>query len=263
MHKLTQAQEKEIRSLLTRHGRKKSDKLMIEGMRSISALLDRGLRPERVVVSPDDLSEPGRAFVDALSRKGVPLTECSRKSMAEFSETVHSQGVIAVINRSALQADESAWRRVKLAVYLDAVADPGNVGTIIRTCAAFGVSLIILSPGSADIANPKVLRSSAGTIFALPIAVDIGAETLASYMKSNNIELVGTAADATMNIGAYSPKSKTCIALGAEATGLSEAILSLCAVKVKIPGADNVESLNVASAAAIAIYQLSQRMKLL
>ena len=263
MFKLTQAQEKEIRSLLSRHGRKKSDKLVVEGKRAISALLDRGIQPERIVVAPDELSEPGREFVAMLESKRLLLNQCSSKMMAEFSETVHSQGIIAVIGRNALQADESAWRRVKLAVYLDGVSDPGNVGAIIRTCAAFRVSLIILSPGSADIANPKVIRSSAGTIFAQPIVVDVPAETLGGYLKSNNIELVGTSADAAMGIDEFTPKSKTCIALGAEATGLSEAVLALCTMTLKIPGANNVESLNVASAAAITIYQLSERMKLL
>ncbi len=142
-------------------------------------------------------------------------------------------------------------------------ADPGNVGTIIRTCAAFGVSLVALSPGCADIGNPKVLRATAGAIFALPVATDISAETLAAYLRSNEVELVGADGEGSVEIGDVGPKSKLCIALGAEAVGLSREVQSICSSIVKIPIADGVESLNVASAAAIAIYQLTQTMKLL
>lgn len=263
MNNLSQALEKEIRALTTRHGRKKSDKVLIEGVRSISALLENGITPECIVVSPGDLSEPGREFYSVLAGKRLPVIECDRKRFAQMSDTVHSQGMIALVHRGALQAPEAAWRRIRLAVYLDAVSDPGNVGTIIRTCAAFGVSLIALSPGCADIANPKVLRSTAGAIFAMPIATEISSETLELYLKSNQVELIGADGEGSVEIGNYSPKSKLCIALGAEAAGLSREIRVKCRSIVKIPIADGVESLNVASAAAIAVYQLTEKMKLL
>lgn len=263
MRSLPQTLEKEIRALTTRHGRKKSDNILIEGVRSISVLIARGIAPEQIVVSSADLSEPGREFVTQLAANKIPLLECDRKRFAQLSETVHSQGLIAVVRRSSFLASSDAWRRIRLAVYLDSVADPGNVGTIIRTCAAFGVSLIALSPGCADIGNPKVLRSTAGTIFAIPVAVDISAETLDSYLRSNQVELIGAAGDAPVDVGAFSPKSKLCIALGAEAVGLSPEILNLCQSKVRVPIEAAVESLNVASAASIAIYEMSRKMKLL
>ncbi len=263
MNKLSQAMEKEIRSLTTRHGRKKSDKVLIEGIRAISALLENGIAPECIVVSTGDLSEPGKEFFSILNGRRQQLIECDRKRFAQMSDTVHSQGMIALVHRSALQAPETAWRRIRLAVYLDAVSDPGNVGTIIRTCAAFGVSLVALSPGCADIANPKVLRSTAGAIFTMPISSDISAETLALYLKSNQIELIGADGAGSVEIGSFMPKSKLCMALGAEASGLSREIRDICSSIVRIPIAGGVESLNVASAAAISIYQLTEKMKLL
>lgn len=263
MYQLSQALEKEIRSMTSRHGRKKSDKVLIEGVRSISAMIERDVTPECIVVSPRDLSEPGNQFLKTLASKRISLFECDAKRFTHLSDTEHSQGIIALVNRDSLQAPEAAWRRIRLAVYLDKVADPGNVGTIIRTSAALGVSLIALSPGCADIANPKVLRSTAGAVFAMPIATEISAETLAVYLKSNQVELIGADGDGSVEIDSFEPKSKLCIALGAEAEGLSWEIQSICNPVVKIPIAREVESLNVASAAAILIYQMSQKMKLL
>lgn len=249
--------------MTSRHGRKKSDKVLIEGVRSISAMIAREIVPECIVVSPQDLSEPGSQFLQKLTAMHLTIFECDHKRFAHLSDTVHSQGIIALVNRDSMQAPEAAWRRIRLAVYLDKVADPGNVGTIIRTSAAMGVSLIALSPGCADIANPKVLRSTAGAAFALPIATDISAETLAVYLKSNQVELIGADGAGSVEIGSFEPKSKLCIALGAEAEGLSPEVQSICNPIVKIPISKEVESLNVASAAAILIYQMSLKMKLL
>lgn len=263
MHQLPQSLEKEIRAMTSRHGRKKSDKVLIEGIRSISAMLDKDVVPECIVVSPGDLSEPGKLFLDRLNSLRLPLMDCDKKRFAHLSDTVHSQGMVALVKRDSLQAPEAAWRRIRLAVYLDGVADPGNVGTIIRTCAALGVNLVAMSPGCADIANPKVLRSTAGAVFAMPVATDISAETLALYLKSNQVELIGADGEGVIGIADFEIKSKLCIALGAEAVGLSKEVQGICSSFVKIPIVHGVESLNVASAAAILIYQLGQKMKLL
>ena len=263
MQKLSLAQEKQIRSLKSRHGRKKSSHFLIEGMRVISALLNQGISPDLIVVSPRELTDPGRRFAESLSAKELSIAECDSLRFRELSDTATSQGLIALVNRQAMQAPDSAWGHARLAVYLDGVADPGNLGTIIRTCAALKVGLIALSPASADIGNPKVLRSTAGAIFAQPIAVDISAETLRQQLISNDMEMVGTAANSAVVIEEIAPKSKLCIALGSEATGLSPEILELCSSTVRIPSSDLVESLNVASAAAIAIYLVARRMNLL
>ncbi len=263
MQNLTQAQEKQIRALASRHGRKKSELMLIEGARSLSALLERNIPFDSIVVSEKDLTEPGRILVDSLIQARIPIFQCDHARFRELSETVHSQGILALVRRDALGAPESAWKSARLIVYLDGVSDPGNVGTIIRTCAAFRVELIALSTGSADLANPKVLRAAAGAVFAQSIAVHITPETLSHHLESNDIELIGTDGNGKLSIEDFRPKAKACIALGTEATGLSTELAALCAAKIRIPFSDAVESLNVAAAAAIVLYQTARRMKLL
>lgn len=263
MDRLSQALEKQLRAVGSGHGRKKTAKTMIEGVRMIDAMLKRQITPDFLVYSPEMLTEQGRTLIDSLTVQGIKVYETGERKIREFSETEHSQGMIAIVDSDSLMASPKSLSKARLAVYLDRVSDPGNVGNLIRTCAAFGVDLIALSPGSAQITNPKILRAAAGAVFAQPIVQDLSKETLIEECRSNEIELLGTSGAGDQDIETYQPKSKVCLVLGSEAFGMGSGLARQCDAIVSIKSTNLVESLNVATAGAIVIYHLAIKMKLL
>ncbi len=144
-------------------------------------------------------------------------------------------------------------------VILDNIQDPGNLGTIIRSSLAFGVSTIILSPNCVDLYNPKVLRGTQGMIFHIPIITMDTIESI-NYMKSNNIPVYGTSVEdgVVCFTLSSSDKNKYALIMGNEGNGLSNDILDLCDKKLYIPMNDKVESLNVGVACSILLYELER-----
>ncbi len=242
------------------HSRKKNAKMFIEGARTIATMLQSGITPDYLVVCPALLTKPGQHFVESLP-KSAEVFACGAAKFKEFSETEHSQGILAIADRSALPDGEAFWSKARLVVYLDRLADPGNLGTILRTAAAFNVDIVALSPGSADITNPKVLRSSAGAVFLQPTICGLSPETLIAKLKSNNIALYGTNANAAQTLDRLNLAQRVCIAVGSESIGLSPIIREACEELYAVRISNRVESLNAAVAAAISISRLAERLK--
>ena len=261
---LPRAKEKELRALQSPHGRKKSDLLLVEGVRAIGTMLDCGKQADYFVCAPGHFSRTGKDFLARLESLGTPLYECDSKQFAALAETEHSQGFLAVTSRAELlAAGTQGLENARLIVYLDGISDPGNLGTIIRTAAAFGVDLLALSPDSADYGNPKVVRASAGTIFALPLLPVDDPDTFFAHIESKRMELIAADSAAETSLEDLQIRESACIVLGAEATGLSRQVLAHNPRLFRIPLARQVESLNVAAAAAIAINRVAERMKLI
>ena len=185
------------------------------------------------------------------------LEEISTATMEKLSDTQTPQGILLVVRQKFSTLEEVAAK--KIIVALDGVQDPGNVGTILRTAAAFDCGLILLE-GSAEIFNPKVVRSSMGAIFYLPFAV-IGREEFLRAMSSR--ELLAAAIDNSAEIYYRHDfrKSSVAIVFGSEANGVSKEILD-AAQKIFIPMNGHAESLNVATSAAIIISEAVRQTKL-
>ncbi len=261
---LPRSREKELRALTGRQGRKKADIILVEGVRAIGTLLEYGYQPLYLVISDQNLTEAGRQFKARLSARQFPIYESEAKQFAELADTEHSQGVLAVIGREQLaRGAEQALTTAKLIVYLDGINDPGNLGTIIRTAAAFGIGLLAQSPGSVDFSNPKVVRASAGTIFALPLLQVADPDTFFSQLESKNVKIVAADSNAATTLEDLQLTERVCIVLGAEAVGLSNTVRARSQELFRIRTATSVESLNVAAAAAIVLSRISERMQLI
>ncbi len=261
---LSQARQKEIKAVLTRHGRRKSNRIVVEGIRAIETMLAAGVSPDYVVVSREHLTHAGERFFSSLDFGAAPVYDCPAKDFDEISDTVRSQGILAVVQWHGW-ADrlEKIVGAARFILYLDGVSDPGNVGTIIRTAAAFNVDLVALSPDAAEIGNPKVVRASAGLIFSLPIEKVADSEAFFSLLQSNSIEALGAVADAPTDIEDIESFSKVCLAIGSEARGLSDEVRSRCRKLVAVRTSARVESLNAAAAAAIAINTVARKLRVL
>ena len=139
---------------------------------------------------------------------------------------------------------------------LDGIQDPGNLGTMIRSSLAFGVTTIILSPDCVDLYNPKVVRGTQGMLFHIPI-LEMNTMDAIIYMKHHDISVYGTSVEGGVEASSLSPldKENYCLIMGNEGKGLSEEILSSCDKKLYIPMNEEVESLNVGVACSILLYE--------
>jgi TrmH family RNA methyltransferase len=148
-------------------------------------------------------------------------------------------------------------------LFLDGISDPGNLGTIVRTAAAFRVGALILSADSVDIANPKAIRASAGQIFKIAAKTESDTEAFFGWLKSKDVETYGGDAAAGLDLEDLNPQGRICLILGSESGGMSERTRALCDRVFAIRTDPEVESLNLAAAAAISINRLARNLGLI
>ncbi len=243
------------RDLKRRKGRERQGLFVAEGIRTVEELLDSVLPLRGVLFSPavGDTSRGGQLLTTAASR-GIALLEVDDATFASAADTDSPQGILAIAQMPAHRLDDVPAGEPLRLVILDGVQDPGNVGTILRTAAAFGARAVVALPGTVDLWNAKVVRSAMGASFRLP-TVTSTIVTLTSFLHERGIAL--WAADAHGSpLESLRPPEALALALGNEGAGLSPALLEHADSLVAIPIATNVESLNVAVATGILLHSL-------
>jgi RNA methyltransferase, TrmH family len=219
---------------------------LVEGVRAVGEALAAGVVEEVFVAS--HLAPPA----------GVQVTRVADHVLAAIADATSPQGIVAVARtpRASL-ADALAG---DLVVVLDQVADPGNVGTIVRTADAAGADGVVVTAGSADPFGPKAARSAVGSLYHLPVATDVDLATLVAACREGGTRTLGLDAagdgsvfDLPADVGPIA------LVLGSEAHGLSDAA-SLDGT-LAIPIHPRAESLNVAAAAAVACFAVSQTLR--
>ncbi len=241
------------RDLGRRKAREKHSLFVAEGVRSVEELLRSGLAVRGALVAPQLATAPrGQVLRASLEAAGVEVAEVSEKDFRSAAQTESPQGVIAIGEIPKRTLDKlDLGARCRLLV-LDGVQDPGNVGTILRTAEALGVTATIALPGTVDLWNPKVIRSSMGAQFVHPAFHATGPELFA-FLGLARVEL--WCADAGGDpINSETPPARLAIALGNEGAGLSPDVRAAARKTVSLPIASTVESLNVAVAAGIILY---------
>ena len=203
----------------------------------------------------------GQLF-DFFNMNKIPFLEVSTEVYEKITETEEPQGIMLIVEKFEYALDDifPKDKNDHFIAILDNIQDPGNTGTIIRTADAAGCSAVVLLQGTADIFNPKTIRSSMGSLFHLPIIQGVETEKLIELLKQKNVCLYSTALtyedeNIYNNIKYQKPLA---IALGNEANGLSENILKNCTKNIHIPIYGKAESLNVAIAAGIILYEIAK-----
>lgn len=237
---------KNTKKLLTRSGRKESGKFIIEGRRLVYDALENGAAVDYI------LFEQGTEQFDS---NGVPVYELSHKAYSALKSTVNSQGVMAVVNIPDEGELTLAETDKCLYIYLDGVSDPGNMGTIIRTADACGVNGVILSENCVDVYNPKVVRSTMASIFNVPIYFDDSKRTVLKKMNECKINIISGSLQGDNSIYDVDFKSRCAIVVGNEANGITDEVIDLSTMLVKIPIIGKAESLNAAVACAVMAYE--------
>lgn len=191
----------------------------------------------------------------------VPRVEAvSEEVMATIATTSHPDGVVAIAPRFQNIAPEP-FQLTRLGLAVETLQDPGNLGTIIRTAAAAGVDRLWLSQDSVDLDHPKVLRASAGQWFRLPMTVSSNLVDDVQTLQQAGVQVIATLPQATTTYWEADLTRPTLVLAGNEGAGLSPALAHLADVHLSIPVVPSVESLNVAIAIALILYEANRQQK--
>jgi RNA methyltransferase, TrmH family len=174
--------------------------------------------------------------------------------LAALTETVTPQGVVAVVAAPATTLDDVLRRRPRHVVLLVEAADPGNVGTVIRTADAAGADAVVLTSGSVDPYGGKCVRASAGSLFHLPVVSGIAVDKAVTDLRAAGLQVLATTTDGTDLDDIADLHRPTAWLFGNEAHGLSATTTALADRTVRVPIHGRAESLNLAAAAAVCLY---------
>ncbi|MGG6310232.1 TrmH family RNA methyltransferase [Paenibacillus macerans] len=244
---------KEWAGLLEKKNRDKQGKYLIEGLHLVQEALQARADVECVCYDigggiPPELQAAASAGLD------VDWIGVSAAVIAKCSDTKSPQPVFAVVRKDRGTVAPLLAKVRSLVVVLDGVQDPGNVGTIIRSADAVGADGVIVGAGCADIYGPKVLRATMGSVFHLPVVHGKLAEVL-PQAKQRGIRLAGTSLQAAENCFAYDFTQPVWLLFGSEGSGLSPEVRALMDDGLLIPMRGKAESLNVAMAASVLLYE--------
>ena len=242
-----------MRALHSRRGRIKAGSFLVEGPQAVDAALQSGALVTEVFVLESDVS-----WSHAAESCGARVTRVAPEVMDAMAQTEQPQGVLAVCPLLASPSLESIMNRPGPILVLESLADPGNVGTAIRTADAVGAAGVIVTSESADIHNGKVVRATAGSLFHLPIATGATLEEIATAAHAASRSMAVATGDGAVDLYAAVDSGavgdSTVWLVGSEAHGVSVLARSCADLTVTIPMAGAAESLNAAVAAAIVLY---------
>lgn len=241
--------------------RSSKDLFIVEGMHLVEEALKVG-SIDRVIFCPALMRDAeGRMLLNDLVRADVPLDETSVTLLKGLSSVESPQGIIASVKARDTDMSSLFDSTLPLIVVACGIQDPGNLGTLIRTADAAGCSGVIVTNGTVDPFNEKVVRSTAGSIFHLNIVKYDDIIELVHSLKRRGIAVIATDAKSEKKYFDIDLKRPTAVIVGNEGQGLSEDIEKLCSESVSIPIIGKAESLNAAIAAALVLYEaVRQRM---
>ncbi|HEY7875279.1 MAG TPA: RNA methyltransferase [Actinomycetota bacterium] len=248
---------KRIRSLRRRRDRAREGAFFVEGIQPVWHALDHGAMVEKLIVAPDVLtSEPARTRVDDARSAGVDVATVSPEVFAALSERDGPSGLGAVIeirSRALSDLDVSADGIV---IALEAVGNPGNLGTILRSADGAGATAVVVVGDAADPYDPGAVKASMGALFTVPVleVADLG--ELVAWARSSGLTIVTTSARAPTLYSEAAYRLPALVVLGSEGDGLSTDALSLGDLQVRIDMRGAVSSLNLAVAAGILLYEM-------
>jgi TrmH family RNA methyltransferase len=242
-------------SLLSKKQRQAESKFIVEGKKSVLEGLNSSYKCEIVFVT-NKFTEENENSILQLSKKKNRIETLKQKDFQQITDTETPQGIAAVFIKPKLVPSKSFFTDDKIIVMLENISDPGNLGTIIRNCDWFGVKNILLSESIVDYTNPKVIRSSMGSAFHLNLLEDVKPNLL-NDLKGKGFEILCADTEGE-DIFTYQSEKKKILILSSESHGPTKEIEKLSDKKICIPKIGQAESLNVASASAVILAQLTK-----
>jgi RNA methyltransferase, TrmH family len=248
-----------IRRLERRPLRDATNSCWIEGVRNFVQAFDAGISFECVVVSPVLLKSPlADMLVRRLRAKGTDRIRVTPEQFRSVSLAERASGIGAIVRQHWTSIEHAQTTRGLCWIVIEQIRNPGNLGTILRTCEATGVSGVIVVGPQCDPFDPVTVRGSMGGIFHLPL-VRLAHDRFEAWVRTNGIELVGLSPSADRLWTDLPNSSKLGLVLGEERSGLSERLQALCRTTVRLPMTGRADSLNVGVAAGVMMYELVRR----
>jgi RNA methyltransferase, TrmH family len=250
-----------IRKLHERKARQESGLFYMEGLRIVAEALETHARLDYLVYCPDLLTNSfGKQTLAKAVQSGIEALEVNADTFHGFALKEGPQGLAAVARQHWTPLEEVNPDPGALWIALDAVADPGNLGTILRTGDSAGARGLILLDNATDPFDPTAVRASMGSIFAQKV-VKTGAAEFLAWKKATGFPLVGTTGAASDLYHAVRYPSPCILLSGSERQGLSQPLLAACDLLVKIPMVGRSDSLNLAVATGIVLYEIFNQRK--
>ena len=197
-------------------------------------------------------------LVAAATAAAVPVAVAGHAILAELADTVTPQGVLAVCRSVHVPIDDALAGTPRLVVLCHRVRDPGNLGTVIRCADAFGADAVLVSSASVDVYNPKTVRASTGSVFHLPVAVEVELADAVAKARGAGLQILGADGSAPTSVvelaAAGALRQPTLWVLGNEAWGLPADDVALLDRLVALPMYGHADSLNLSTAAAVVLY---------
>lgn len=246
---------KRIKSLEQKKNRLQEGVFVIEGIRIIDQAIEAGISLEGIYISSSQAgTDQGETQIEQYREKGIDVTEVADDIFREIQATVNGQGVVAIAPIPKWNPDELFNAGAPVLV-LDRIQDPGNLGTMIRTADAAGFGAVICIKGTVDIYNDKVVRSTMGSMFSMPV-IYVDEDSLALLLKDHGYELYAADLEAAQPYDQVEYGLRSALVIGNEGSGISERIRNMSHAKVIIPIFGQAESLNAAVAAGILMYHM-------
>jgi RNA methyltransferase, TrmH family len=239
---------------LHRHvGRRRAARFLAEGPNLVEAALRRDLVIEVFVTEA--------AFSRFESMLGdVPVYLVTDRAAKALSDTVTPVGLVAVCEVPSTSLGDVLADAPRLIAVAAEISEPGNAGTLIRIADAMGAAAVVLAGDSVDPYNGKCLRASAGSIFAIPVVSETDAGQAVSAIADAGLRVLATTVDGETSLDDADLSGPTAWLFGPESHGLPTELAAMAADRIRIPMAGGTESLNVAAAAAICLYQSSRAL---
>lgn len=233
--------------------RKASGLFLAEGERCVEQILENGFVKVEEIIFDESFD------AESLSAGSIPSYNLPGKEFNEIADTETPQGVIAVCRQPDESSPDQLASQSGVIVAFDAIQDPGNLGTMIRTASWFGAEGLIIGSGTVDPFHPKVVRSTAGATGAIPYLKGELSSVFEQFEKEDWQCCLLDGGDGAEDLSTFQPGQKTILVVGNEANGISPVLKTESRVRLRIPGDNHtVESLNAAVALSIALYALNR-----
>ncbi len=255
---------KALVALRRRRTREETGTTLVEGHEELALALAAGVRPQTLFVCPELFSPAGVAGRQEIGRQedlvtharqlGAEVVALSRNAFEKVAYREGPDGLLAVVPAVGRALSTLDTEADPLLLVAQGVEKPGNLGAMLRTADAAGVSAVVAADPVTDWGNPNVVRASKGTVFAVPVAAATTAETLA-WLAAREVRLVVTTPETDLLYTDVDLTGPVAVAVGAEKHGADDALLDAAAYKVRIPMHGKANSLNVAASAAIVLFE--------
>ncbi|MBI5214674.1 MAG: RNA methyltransferase [Ignavibacteriae bacterium] len=253
IQRISKAKLHSYKKLTQKKYREEEGKFIVEGEHVVEEAIVSDWFVDSLFVTEEYLQkDSAQRLIFTAQRKKIELFLLAEQELGQLSDSVTSQGVAAIISQKKIQLDTSITKQKEsLIVVLDQINDPGNLGTIIRTCDWFGVDCLIVSSNSVELFSPKVVRSTMGSIFHFPAITDVDVKDTLRQLKQENYTVILATIDAPSKLHDVRFPKKTVLVFGNEAHGISKELQNCADESVSIKKYGKAESLNVAMACGV------------